>query len=73
MGSMGDYCDNRPSTFILEKLYIYTRKIDKIDVFAVIAHRPHFHKLKKRKVNPKELKRQMLLTGESERTETTGL
>ena len=31
MGSMGDYCDNRPSTFILEKPYIYARKIDKID------------------------------------------
>ena len=28
---MGDYRDNRPSTFILEKPYIYTRKIDKID------------------------------------------
>ena len=30
---MGDYSDNRPSTFILEKAYIYTRsrKIDKID------------------------------------------
>ena len=31
MGSVGDSRDNRPSTFILEKPYIYAIKIDQID------------------------------------------
>ena len=38
---MDDYRDNRPSTFILEKPYIYTRKIDKIDdCFFFRGNRP---------------------------------